>query len=341
MTELAELIAAEIAAQGPIPLDRYMDLALQHPRHGYYRQATPIGRAGDFITAPEISQMFGEMIGLWCAMTWQKMGSPAAFTLLELGPGRGTLMQDALRATRHVGGFHDALQLFMLENHPTLQRQQREAVAPLPVTHLRHLDDLPDLPLIVIANEFFDALPVKQYVRRAQDWHETRVQVTSEGFSFSYDSSVSGNGFPSVDVYETCTAARDIIGQIARHLRRYSGGSIIIDYGYEVPPGISTLQAVRAHQRVPFLSDPGQVDLTALVDFSALAKVAQTQGVQVDAIGGQGAFLRSMGIVMRAQQLKQKATSEQANAIDVALHRLTDDAEMGTLFRVMTLLMIL
>ncbi|MBV8060717.1 MAG: SAM-dependent methyltransferase [Alphaproteobacteria bacterium] len=342
MTPLAGLIAAEIAAHGPMPVDRYMELALQHPDYGYYRQAAPIGRAGDFITAPEISQMFGEMLGLWCALAWQGMGSPKQFVLLELGPGHGTLMRDALRATRHVTGFHDALRLCMLENHSGLQEKQREAVIPVPVQHVSDLSALPPSPLIFIANEFFDALPVRQYVRRGDAWSETRIDHKGDAFAFSHKTVEP----PIVTaqakaVYETCPAAHDIMGQLVRHMRLHGGAGVVADYGYETPPEQSTLQAVQAHQKVDFLSSPGQVDLTALVDFAALSETAKSAGAAVISLGGQGDFLRGMGIERRAAQLKQKATPQQALDIDHALHRLTDDAEMGTLFRVMTLSVIL
>lgn len=339
MNPLAAMIAAEIGQYGPMAVDRYMDLALQHPEYGYYRQAKPIGGAGDFITAPEISQMFGEMIGLWCVAAWRGMGAPTSFTLLELGPGLGTLMCDALRATQHVAGFHNALQIMMLESHAALRRRQIDAVAPFVVTHIDSIDGLPEQPLIFIANEFFDALPIKQYARRDGVWREVKIKRGHGGFIFCDDVCESGLDLaPQLNIYEVSAQAQSILGALSRHAGRYGGAGIIVDYGYETPPDAGTLQAVRAHQKVDFLSDPGQVDLTALVDFSALARTVHAQGAQVTNLCGQGDFLRGMGIVLRAQQLIGNATPEQRRDIESALHRLTDQTEMGTLFRVMTLM---
>jgi NADH dehydrogenase [ubiquinone] 1 alpha subcomplex assembly factor 7 len=315
---------------------------LQYPDYGYYRRRNPIGREGDFITAPEISQMFGEMIGLWCADVWRQMGQPDKFVLVELGPGRGTLMQDALRATAKVPGFHQALQLYLLESSETLRKiQQEKLVEHLPI-YIDDLTQLPDLPLIVMANEFFDALPIRQFEKTFQGWCERMVTVDKNQLGFTLrpldamllqlipENLREAN--PGV-FFEVSMPSTAILRHLAKHIARNGGAALIIDYGFTEPSGQPTLQAVSKHQYTDVLDDPGEVDLTAHVDFSLLKTVASGQGTIVWGPMGQGEFLQNLGIALRAAQLKQHA--DQANAIDTALKRLTDPTEMGNLFKVL------
>jgi SAM-dependent MidA family methyltransferase len=324
----------------------FMGLALGHPVHGYYATRDPFGRAGDFITAPEISQMFGELIGLWAAAVWQAMGTPARLALVELGPGRGTLMADALRAARVVPAFAAALDVQLIETSPVLARRQQEtlAAASVPLAWYRELAAVPEGPLIVIANEFFDALPVHQAVKTPGGWHERMVGVGPDGrLAFAlHPDPVPGfaalvpeavAGAPAGAVYEW--RSEEVAAEIARRVAQHGGAALVIDYGHsESAPG-ETLQAVGRHSFADPLSTPGDVDLTAHVDFAALVRTARATGARVHGPLSQGAFLRRLGIEARAAALRAKATPAQAADVDAALARLTDPGReaMGELFK--------
>lgn len=329
MSALLPILRDLIASEGPISVARYMDIALQHPQHGYYRRHDPLGAQGDFITAPEISQIFGELIGLWCAEAWRGMGKPEAFVLLELGPGRGTLMQDALRATAKIAGFHQALKLWLLESNDTLRQAQREKLAAHDPAHVTDLAQVPPLPLIVVANEFFDALPIQQFLMTEKGLRERLVGLVGDGIGF-VDAAVN-----AAAITEISPLALSFMRQIALHVAQHGGAGLIVDYGYAAPLGSSTLQAVRRHERADVFAAPGEADLTALVDFTALAATIARQGLHVAGPVGQGAFLQAMGIDLRAAQLKHKATPQQAAALDSGVTRLTDPSQMGTLFKVL------
>ncbi|MFI5011973.1 MAG: class I SAM-dependent methyltransferase [Hyphomicrobiales bacterium] len=349
MTPLGSEIVAMIAADGPISVERYMRLALSHPRFAYYRSGDPFGASGDFVTAPEISQMFGELIGLWAADCWDRMGRPERFGLVELGPGRGTLMADALRAARIVAGFHTALEVHLVETSEVLRARQRQALAErddsiaVPVFWHERFDTVARGPLIVIANEFFDALPICQYVRTRGGWRERLVGLDDHGalsFGLSARTEPSlGLAAPLGAVLEirpdALTLARDITLRLVEH----GGAALVIDYGH-VRQGLGdTLQAVRKHGFADPLSEPGETDLTAHVDFATLALAAREAGAVVHGPMPQGAFLRALGIEARAQRLNDGAKPPQAAAIDAALARLTGDGvgEMGALFKAMAI----
>ena len=344
MTPLAEIIAQRIRLQGPITIAEYMALALGHPEHGYYRRADPLGEAGDFITAPEISQMFGELIGLWCAEIWRLMGAPAQFNLVELGPGRGTLMADALRAAKVLPGFNEALAIHLVETSPALQRRQEEALTGHPVTWHDNFGGVPAGPTILIANEFFDALPIHQFERTTDGWRERQVTLAGDQFALMLSANRSPAEVlipeilrltaPAHAVVEVSPASVSTMTAIAQRLEHHGGAAIVIDYGHAAPGAGETLQAVRRHTFHDVLADPGSADLTAHVDFSALAAAAHPHA----AIHGpvrQEDFLKGLGIELRAGQLRQHATKDQARDIEAALHRLIDPAEMGTLFKVL------
>jgi len=324
---------------------RYMELALQHPEYGYYRNGDPVGATGDFITAPEVSQMFGELIGLCFAEAWKGMGKPEVFTLLELGPGHGTFMQDALRATAKIHGFHAAMKLHLLETNVTLREKQKEKLGAYNPVYIENFE-VPQQPTFIIANEFFDALPVRQFEKAADRWRERLVGLDGDELAFTL--SPPDNAFllfippdmrdaPAGSVHEVSLPALTIIREIARQVASSGGAALIIDYGYTAAPGKGTLQAVSSHRHADILERPGEVDLTAHVDFPALKQIAQSQGAAVLGPVGHGEFLQTLGIDMRAAQLKHNATPEQVAAIDTALHRLTDGAEMGALFKVMAI----
>ena len=356
VTPLGAEIAGLIASEGPISVEHYMDLALSHPRYGYYRTHLPFGAGGDFITAPEISQMFGELIGLWALDCWMKLGRPSRLHLVELGPGRGTLMADALRAARIVPGFGAALTVHLVETSEKLAAVQRDTLAklaiggqspraddPLPVAWHAHFADVPQGPLIVIANEFFDALPVRQYVRSGGSWRERLVGLDEDG---ALTFGLSSLDEPSLrlaaedgSVLEICPASLAEIGAIAARICANGGAALIIDYGHERPGFGDTLQAVRSHRYVPVLADPGEADVTAHVDFRALGEAARRQGALMHGPQTQGELLGALGIVARAERLKRQATAAQARSIDDALARLTGerDGQMGTLFKAMAI----
>ncbi len=337
MNPLADQLAREIAATGPIPVAQWMARALGDPRHGYYVTRDPLGAGGDFTTAPEISQMFGELIGLWAADLWQRAGAPRV-RLVELGPGRGTLMADLWRATARVPGFHAAATLHLVETSPVLRAAQ---AARLPQAHWHDaLAQVPDdAPLLVIANEFFDALPVRQLLRTAAGWRERLV--AHDGTRF-----VTGAGALPLDalvpaaladapvgaVWESCPAGAAIAAEIGARLVAHGGAALIIDYGYSGPATGDTLQAVRAHDYADPFADPGHADLTAHVDFTALRDAA---GVPAQGPVGQGDFLSALGIAMRAEALKARADTATRAQIDAATARLT--VTMSRLFKVLAL----
>ena len=336
-SELGRLIARRLLLTGPISVADFMAEALGHPRLGYYRRARPLGAAGDFTTAPEISQMFGELIGAWLAERWRAMGSPAV-TLVELGPGRGTLMADALRATRGVPGFHAALRVHLVETNTTLRAEQQRALAAFDPTWHERFDDVPSGPMLLVANEFFDALPVRQFEKTAHGWRERMVGLAPDGETLMFALAPGATPFArflpdAADgaQAEIGEAGRALAASIGARVTRDGGWALIIDYGYE-SGSAATLQAVRGHKGASILERPGETDLSAHVDFAALAAAAQapTYGPV-----RQADFLRRLGILQRAETLKAGASEAQRREIDVTLARLIDPDQMGSLFRVM------
>ncbi len=336
-TPLAGLIADEIATGGPITVARFMELALGHPEHGYYRTRDPLGRAGDFITAPEVSQMFGELIGLWAAVMWEQMDRPASFILAELGPGRGTLMHDALRAAHTMNGFVEAAQLHLVETSPVLRASQGEALAAHAPAWVDRIEDLPPGPAIIIANEFFDALPIRQFLRRPDGWFERLVTCDDGAFGFTIASDAASEpdlpqAAPEGAVVEKTGAAIDIMKTLADRLVRDGGAGLIIDYGHTGGVG-DTLQAIRAHKHTNPLDTPGEADLTAHVDFAQLARAAQKAQARTFGPLGQGHFLLSLGIAHRAERLAEGKDRQTREDIEAATRRLIARSEMGTLFK--------
>lgn len=338
MTPLAEILAARIAATGPITVAEFMAECLLHPTHGYYTTRTPFGQAGDFTTAPEISQMFGELLGLALAQAWHDQGAPPGAILAEIGPGRGTLMADIRRVLKQVPGA-DTLRPHLVEASPALRAEQATRVPE--AVWLDRVEDLPDAPLLLVANEFFDALPIRQFERHAAGWAERQIGLAEGVLAFgraqpaalaslTHRMADTGPG----DLVETCAPAQPIIAEIAGRIARHGGAAIIADYGDWHSKG-DTLQAVRAHRPDPVLAHPGQADLTAHVDFEPLAQAARTAGASVSAMIPQGVFLERLGITTRAQAL---ATGLEGAALQshIAAHRrLTHPEEMGTLFKVL------
>jgi NADH dehydrogenase [ubiquinone] 1 alpha subcomplex assembly factor 7 len=337
-----------IETEGPQPVERVMAEALGHPEHGYYATRDPFGAAGDFITAPEVSQMFGELIGLWCAHTFEQIGAPAKLHLIELGPGRGTLMADALRATARLAAFRDAIQVHLVETSAKLREAQRRTLGDETIHWHDHLDDVPAGPALILANEFFDVLPVRQLVATLQCWRE-RVVAFGEGhgafrFAESFDAPLDLPGWlpmaeslPPGTIAEDSPARAGLAEAIGQRLHTHGGAALIIDYGHAASTPGDTLQAVKAHRKVSILDTLGDADLTAHVDFAALARAAAKAGARAWGPVPQGRFLIALGIETRAARLLARADSAQAAAIESALHRLTSPGAMGTLFKAMAL----
>ena len=339
MTELKTIIANRIAATGPMSLADFMSEALLHPEHGYYTTKAPFGAEGDFITAPEISQMFGEVLGLCIAQAWMDQGCPKG-VLAELGPGRGTLMEDILRATRSVPGFHAALDLHLVEASPSLAEAQA-ARLPVKQVHARAAD-LPDAPLFLVANEFFDALPVRQFARDPKGWRERMIGVNDTGdliFGLSDPAPVAMlddrlEDTDAGDIVETCPALTGIVSEIGDRIARFGGCAVLIDYGDWRSLG-DTFQAMQGHKAVDPLVAPGQADLTAHVDFEAIALAASP--AKYTRVTSQGVFLERLGITHRAQALAGRLSGAALESHIAAHRRLTHPAEMGELFKVIGL----
>lgn len=348
-TPLAAAIARQVRLNGPLPVSEYMALCLGHPQHGYYTTRDPLGAGGDFTTAPEISQMFGELLGLWAAHCWLEMGSPPAVALAELGPGRGTLMADALRATARVPGFHAAVRVHLVETSPALRQRQAAALAGLPAplapTWHDSLAGVPEGPLLLLANEFFDALPVRQFVRQEHRgrllWGERKVGLDADGGLAWVLDPAAGDALvppalrdaPPGSVVELSPASLAVAREIGGRLARAPGAALVVDYGHAGPAVGDTLQAVRRHRFADPLEAPGEADLTAHVDFAALAAELRAAGAAAWGPVTQGDLLSALGIRARAAALKALATPAQAADIDAALDRLTGDSGMGRLFK--------
>jgi NADH dehydrogenase [ubiquinone] 1 alpha subcomplex assembly factor 7 len=322
MSRLEDALRARIEAAGPIPLEDWMAACNQ----AYYAKGTALGAQGDFITAPEISQVFGELLGAWCAVVWQMMGGPMPVRLIELGPGQGTLMADMMRA---VPALRQAAEIHLVETSPGLRKAQGQALDGLPVAWHQTLEEVPQGPFLLVANEFFDALPIRQSVEAAQGTVERQVGLCPEGgFAF-----LPGGGV----IRESCPSGLVIAGQLAARLVRHPGAALIVDYGYARSQPGETLQAVRRHARHPPLEAPGEADLTAHVDFEALGRAAADAGARVLGPAGQGAFLRSLGIEERTRFLAARATPAQSLHLVTGTHRLIAPQEMGTLFKALAL----
>ena len=350
-TPLGLRIADLVRTEGPISVERYMALALGDPEHGYYTTRDPLGRAGSFVTAPEISQMFGELIGLWCLAVWSTMGEPSPIRLVELGPGRGTLMRDALRAARLRPAFLEAADLHLVETSPVLRDRQREALGEiLPGAPSWHAapETLPEGPALVVANEFFDALPIRQFPNTPRGWCERHVGLDTEGrlaFGLSPDPDPGVASLPAFlaapegALIEVAPAAVALTAALARRLAVQGGALLAIDYGSTRPGHGDSLQAVKSHRFVDPLAEPGEADLTTHVDFSALARAALASRAAVHGPVTQGSFLIDLGLKQRAATLRRDAGPEARAGVDADEARLIGqgEGEMGGLFKVMAI----
>ena len=339
---IAEILAERIRRHGPIPVAEYMATALYHPELGYYTGHDPFGLSGDFTTAPEISQIFGELIAIWCLLAWQAMGAPHRVILAEIGPGRGTLMADLLRTARIRPDFAQALEVVLVETSPALRNRQAQTLNGEAVHWVERIGQLPAGPLLVVANELFDALPIRQFVHQGGAWHDRLIGLDAEGgFQFCVGAVVTRPDLPAEApegaILERGEAGEALAAGLGRRLADSLGAALLIDYG-PTQSGIGeTLQAVRHHQYHPVLTAPGQADLTAHVDFARLGAAAAAAGARVEGPVPQGRFLSRMGIEERARMLMEAATPEQAAHLASGARRLIDPGEMGTLFQVLAL----
>ncbi len=347
-----KLLRQLIQEHGHINIAQFMEIAMYDYVNGYYINKLPVGKDADFITAPEVSQLFGEIIGINCVNVWMRMGMPSRFSLVELGPGKGTMMADILRAVKNVEGFKDGFNVHLVERNKQLKEIQEETLKSYKVQWHENILSLPkDVPLIIVANEFFDCLPINQYIKIGDSWHEQVISLMPKLEEFCFATIPALSHFSeSLNIehpntrhgsrIEICYPAHNIIRQVAEIFKSTQGSLLIIDYGYDIDPKLrkdynGTLQAVKNHKYHPVLSDIGNVDLTAHVDFNALKQTALANFCNVSEILTQKEFLVKNGIILRAEILKKKASSEQIIEIEAGLDRLTNDQQMGKLFKVM------
>jgi NADH dehydrogenase [ubiquinone] 1 alpha subcomplex assembly factor 7 len=335
-----------ITSAGPMPVWRYMQMCLTHPQHGYYVSRDPLGREGDFVTAPEVSQMFGELLGLWAASVWKAMGAPPLIRLVELGPGRGTMMADALRALRVLPPLYQAISVHLVEINPVLREKQRNALSGVRTLRWHaSIDEVPPGPAIILANEYFDVLPIHQVVKRPTGWHERVVEIDGDGkLAFG----TAAEPMPRFEILLPPVVREAPLGAIfewrwdaeimtiATRVRDQGGAALIIDYGHLRSDAGDTFQAIARHSFTDPLKDPGMADVTAHVDFQALARAAEDVGARVHGPVQQGEFLKRLGIETRAVTLMAKASHEVSEDISEALKRLVEGGRsgMGEMFKV-------
>lgn len=348
-TPLTTRIKARIRETGPISVAEYMTLCLLDPVDGYYPTRDPLGSEGDFITAPEISQMFGECLGLWVVQSWHDLGKPKRFNLVELGPGRGVMMADMLKAVALEPDCHKAVNVVLVEASAALQAVQARSLGAsgVQVSWVDQLSAIDDAPCLIIGNEFLDCLPIRQFVFAQGGWSERRVGVSDGRLRFETDGRAAADSvmdsFPGThplptdgDLIEICPAIAQITDHLKDRFARSPGRALFIDYGPDTTEFGDTLQALKRHEKVGVFSAPGDTDLTARVDFAALKKLAEESGLQTHGPVTQRAILSRLGIEMRAVALLRGNDAARPKLLR-QLHRLTDDDEMGRLFKAVCL----
>lgn len=341
---LLNRIIRQIEMTGPLPLSEYMHWCMADRKEGYYSSQSAFGADGDFITAPEISQMFGELIGVWAIKAWEKLGSPPQFNLVELGPGRGTLMKDLLRAAKVSESFLNAAQITLVETSEQLRTEQAANLSSeYQITWIDAIDDISDAPTVIIANEFLDVLPIHQYVKRGDSWHENAVGTDEHGkLAWQLGTGLADTASlpdghekePDGSVFEISPAREAVVENIAQLVKNNKGAALFIDYGHLEHGFGDTFQAMKSHKHVDPLNDPGLSDLTSHVDFSALKNIILNKGLNVQPFMTQGDFLLAQGLLERAGVLgsgKSEAIQEQ---ITQEAERLAMPDQMGELFKV-------
>jgi len=351
--KLTQKIIQSIAMSGPMPVSQYMHLCNSHPQLGYYATGNPVGKDGDFITAPEVSQMFGELIGLWCLQAWQRLKCPDPVQIVELGPGRATMISDVVRAIKPNEQFYNAAQVSLVETSASLESEQRSRLGSrdISIEWFENIEKLPAMPAIFIANEFLDAIPFRQFVKTDESWLELCVGINHDGESDSNaltfvtgPSAIEETLLPSGHkdqpigaIFEYAPAREAICIQLAQHIKSYGGTALLVDYGHGTSGFGDTFQAVQSHKPVSTLANPGHSDLTSHVDFQAIGNVAAHNGLMVYDIFTQGDFLLKLGLLERAGRLGHgKSASVQQN-IQLDVQRLAGDDQMGSLFKAMCL----
>ncbi len=353
IVDLTEKVKSKILENGPMPIASFMEFTLQHCADGYYTSKDfPVGKKGDFITAPEISQLFGEIIGVWCANFWQASGSPKNFNLIELGPGNGTLMKDLLRATKNVKNFHDSMNIHLIEINSSLIEKQKENISHPRIEWHKSYDEVDEKFSIIIANEFFDALPINQYVKKENKWHINMVDLHKDQHHLcinSYNARENIRSFlfkefnhvPEDGIVEINDTANILVKKISENLNKNKGGILIIDYGYtdnQHRNFISTLQSIKDHKFHPIFENIGSTDISAHVNFASLANTAKIYGAQVHGPITQRQFLLNMQIEARRDiLLKNSKNSQQHHDLISGYNRLLDTTQMGSLFKAMAI----
>ena len=345
---LGDKIARRIRSEGPLSLAAYMAIALHDPELGYYATRRPFGAAGDFVTGPEISQVFGELIGLWCALVWEQIGRPDPMILAELGPGSGVLADDLLRAANAVPDFRRALRLYLIETSPLLREEQHRRLGFADPVWLTRVDELPPGPVLFVANEFLDALPIRQFVRGHRHWSERMVALDIDGqlvyadgpenpaLSLLVPENFRGTAPPGA-VCEFCSAGLALSAALGARFKHVPGAALFIDYGYFPSRPGTTLRALSYHQPVDALASPGNADLSAHVDFAAFAQAARLAGASAHGPVFQRQFLTSLGVGARIEVLSRRATPDQRQRLESGVERLLDPAQMGDLFKAVAL----
>jgi NADH dehydrogenase [ubiquinone] 1 alpha subcomplex assembly factor 7 len=333
MTALAKIIKAMIAEEGPMPLDRYMTLCLSHPEYGYYMTRDPLGAAGDFTTSPEISQVFGELIGVWVAQVWEQLGSPRHFALVELGPGRGTLMADVLRVLTKIPSCTKAADVHFVETSPVLRAAQLDRVTN--ATWHSSVASLPGLPTVLVANEFFDALPIRQLEKKSGRVFERCIGVEDGQLAIGLIPSANRVPFTGDGVFEDASIRDALATHLGDHLNQSSGAALIVDYGHMRSATGDTLQAMKAHSFCKITDHVGEADVTSHVDFESLGRGFAKGGARIAGLMTQGQFLQAMGLEARTRVLAGNAKGEKQRQIITASERLANSIQMGELFKVM------
>jgi len=343
-TPLGRRIARQIKMAGPMPLAEYMHVCLADPVDGYYATQNPFGPKGDFTTAPEISQMFGELIGVWVLAAWQQLGKPSPLNLVELGPGRGTLMADLMCAAAISPEFIEAVQINLVETSKKLVSEQKKQLSSHKdkITWHTALEDVPDAPMILIANEFLDAIPFRQYVKAGNQWHERVVKLDENGaFTWGLGAGTLSRQFlperaadePEGSVFEVSPAREAFVETLAEHLVKSGGAALFIDYGHARSGFGDTFQAMKSHEYADPLSEPGLSDLSSHIDFEALARAAKRAGAIAKPLMTQGEFLLNLGLLERAGVLGTNQSKKIQNNLQSAVERLAHPQHMGGLFK--------
>ena len=342
---LATRLHARIARDGPLTVEEFMQACLSDEAAGVYASRQPIGGKGDFITSPEISQIFGELVGLWAVAVWQSMGEPSRVTVAEFGPGRGILMADASRAWRGVPKFRDSVSVALIETSPVMVETQRKTLkdAGVPLRWYAALDTVPEGPLVMLANEFIDALPIRQFIRRGEAWRERLIASDGRGGFTFIDGEAEDEGrylpqaVPEDAILERRPLAHTLMRELGRRAERAPLAALMVDYGHAESGFGDTLQAVRGHRFADVLTNPGAADLSSHVDFADLKREAVAAGLMTHGPMPQGEFLLKLGLAARRERLLQRATPTQAEAIASGAARLVDPRQMGVLFKALAL----